>query len=139
MVNAVPYQLLKRGEGKDIYLPCSTNPDGSVIYANVNPFPPVSNQSADYTVEGIMMDYDINPNKTEIIIVYANPDSYIIEKYTKLLEFCYSREAPFSIDVPDVPTPQFPGAYKIIVIIADKTDDPDDPDIHACVYSQYLG
>ncbi|GBC52476.2 hypothetical protein GLOIN_2v1781977 [Rhizophagus irregularis DAOM 181602=DAOM 197198] len=48
IVNAVPYQLLKRG--RDIGLPCSANPSSSSIYANLKPFPPVSNQSVDYTV-----------------------------------------------------------------------------------------
>ena len=44
----------------------------------------------------------------------------ISNPYTKVLEFYYSKEAPFSIDVSDVPTPQLPSAYAIAVVIADK-------------------
>lgn len=134
MANAVPYQLLKRG--KDIYLPCSTNP-GFFIYANLNPFPPVSNQLDDYTVEGVM-DYDITPNKTEIIIIFADSDLNVIGNvYTKVLEINNAKNTPFSIDVPDVPTPQLPSAYLISVAIADETDNPNYPDIHACVFVKF--
>ncbi|RGB29593.1 hypothetical protein C1646_795134 [Rhizophagus diaphanus] len=128
MVNAVPYQLLKRD--RDISDPCPTNPDGSYIYANLNPFPPVSNQPVNYTVEGGMLGYEITPNKTEIRIGYIVEN--IIGAYTKVLDFYYSKAAPFSIDVPDVPTPQLPSKYKIIVIIVDKADDSNRTELHAC-------
>ena len=127
MVNAVSYQFLKRS--RDIGLPCPyTNPSGSSIYANLKPFPPVSNQSDDYTVEGAMLDYDLTAGTTEVIIAFADLNNH-------LLASPYTRAAPFSIDVPDVPTPPLPGAYAIFVIIADKTDDPNKPDIHACSYA----
>jgi hypothetical protein len=130
MVNAVPYQLLKRAG--DVGDPCPA-PEGSYIYANLNPFPPVSNQPVNYTVEGGMLGYGITPYKTTITIAYT--DKHIIEAYTKALDFYYAKGAPFSFDVLDVPTPQLPSAYAIVVIIADKTDDPNKPELHACSFA----
>ncbi|CAB4487452.1 uncharacterized protein OCT59_008032 [Rhizophagus irregularis] len=132
MVNAVPYQLLKRD--RDIGYPCPTNPEGSYIYANLNPFPPVSNQPINYTIEGGMLGYEITPYKTAITIAYTDEHS---EVYTKGLDFYYAKGAPFSIDVPDVPTPQLPSTYAIMVIIADKTDDPNKAVLHACSYATF--
>ncbi|GBB87130.1 hypothetical protein RclHR1_01360001 [Rhizophagus clarus] len=136
IVNAVQYPLFKKG--KDIYLPCSKkNPEGSVIHANLNPFPPVSNQTSNYTVEGVMMDYDITPYKTEVIIVFADSNKTDIDDpYFKAVDLYYSKQTPFSIDVPDVPTPQLPSAYVIVVVIADKTDDPKKRDVHACIHAK---
>lgn len=138
MVNAVPYQLLKRRD-KDIYLLCPYyNPESSVIYAYLDPFPPVSNQPDYYTVEGVMLNYEFTPNKTEIIIVYTDPNNYIIgDPYIKVLNLYYASAAPFSIDVPDVPTPQLPNAYAITVIIADKTNNPNQLEAHACAYANF--
>jgi hypothetical protein len=134
MVNAVPYRLHKRE--RDIALPCST--DRSVIYANLNSFPPVSNQPDDYTVEGVMLDYEITAYKTEVIIVYADSNYNVIgNPYIKVLDFSYASEAPFSFDVSGVPTPQLPSAYAISVTIADKTDDPNKIEIHACAYANF--
>ncbi|PKY57335.1 hypothetical protein RhiirA4_478322 [Rhizophagus irregularis] len=82
-----------------------------------------------------MLGYEITPYKTEILIAYT--DEHIIELYTKVLDFYYAKGAPFSIDVPDVPTPQLPSAYAIMVIIADKTDDPKKPEIHACSFATF--
>ncbi|CAB4398744.1 unnamed protein product [Rhizophagus irregularis] len=137
MVNAVPYQLLKRG--KDIYLSCSPNPDRSYIYANLKPFPPVSNQSDNYTVDGAMLDYELTPYKTEIIIEFTDREYNLIgDIYVKVLDLYYANAVPFSIDVPDVPTPQLPSAYSITLIIADKNDDPHKSlEIHACAYANF--
>uniref|UniRef100_U9SWH1 Uncharacterized protein n=1 Tax=Rhizophagus irregularis (strain DAOM 181602 / DAOM 197198 / MUCL 43194) TaxID=747089 RepID=U9SWH1_RHIID len=131
MVNAVPYQFLKRS--RDVGLPCPyTNPSGSTIYANLNPFPPVSNQPNNYTVEGVMLGYEITPYKTEIIVLYTDQNHALISSYNKALDFYYANAAPFSIDVPDVPTPILPSAYIITVIIGDKTDnDPNIVETHA--------
>ncbi|CAB4491049.1 uncharacterized protein OCT59_013340 [Rhizophagus irregularis] len=137
MVNAVPYQFLKRS--RDVGLPCPyTNPSGSTIYANLNPFPPVSNQPNNYTVEGVMLGYEITPYKTEIIVLYTDQNHALISSYNKALDFYYANAAPFSIDVPDVPTPILPSAYIITVIIGDKTDnDPNIVETHACAYANF--
>ncbi|RGB44228.1 hypothetical protein C1646_748954 [Rhizophagus diaphanus] len=91
MVNAVPYQLLKRG--KEIYM----------------------------SFEGAMLDYEITPNITEITVMYTDQNYNLIgDIYIKVLGFYYAKAAPFSIDVSDVPTPQLPSAYAIKVIIADE-------------------
>ncbi|POG75833.1 hypothetical protein GLOIN_2v1872506 [Rhizophagus irregularis DAOM 181602=DAOM 197198] len=139
MVNAVPYQFLKRS--RDVGLPCPyTNPSGSTIYANLNPFPPVSNQPNNYTVEGVMLGYEITPYKTEIIVLYTDQNHALISSYNKALDFYYANAAPFSIDVPDVPTPILPSAYIITVIIGDKTDnDPNIVETHACAYANFVG
>ncbi len=108
----------------------SSNPDRSVIYANLNPFPPVSNQFDNYTVEEIMMDYNITPDKTEIIIIYADLNYNIIDTYTKVLEFYYLKQASFSINILDVSTLQLSSIYMIAVAIVNKTDDLNKPDIY---------
>ncbi|PKC16447.1 hypothetical protein RhiirA5_406975 [Rhizophagus irregularis] len=118
-------------EGRDIGLPCSANLSSSSVYANLKPFPPVSNQSVDYTVEGVMLDYEITPYKTEIAIAYAD-QNVLDDLYIKVLDFHYAKAAPFSIDVPDVPTPLLTSKYAITVIIADN---PNKPKTHACSYA----
>ncbi|CAB4398791.1 unnamed protein product [Rhizophagus irregularis] len=105
MVNAVPYQFLKRS--RDV-------------------------------VEGVMLGYEITPYKTEIIVLYTDQNHALISSYNKALDFYYANAAPFSIDVPDVPTPILPSAYIITVIIGDKDDnDPNIVKTHACAYANF--
>ncbi|RGB38011.1 hypothetical protein C1646_756259 [Rhizophagus diaphanus] len=80
-----------------------------------------------------MLDYEITPYKTEIIIAYADQDVIGNIYYIKVLDFHYAKAAQFSIDVPDVPImPQLPSKYTITVMIA---DDPNKPEFHACSYA----
>ncbi|RIA99327.1 hypothetical protein C1645_811563 [Glomus cerebriforme] len=93
------------------------------------------------TVEGVILDYDITSDKTEIMILFADSKYNIIDKlYIKDLESYHLKQASFSIDVSDVLTPQLPSEYVIGVIIADKTDDPNKPAaVYACVYATFGG
>uniref|UniRef100_A0A1D1YP73 ATP-dependent helicase brm n=1 Tax=Anthurium amnicola TaxID=1678845 RepID=A0A1D1YP73_9ARAE len=117
MVNAVPYVHLKRKE-KVTFEHCKVQGNPELITVQVSPNPPVSNESEQFYVSGVLENGAITAYETVLEIRFIFNGVPLINDYVQEFTESFPAGEPFQITALKVPTPKkLPESYEIEVII----------------------
>ncbi|KAF0536464.1 hypothetical protein F8M41_009132 [Gigaspora margarita] len=116
-VNAAPFQLNKRATTFDN---CTGFGFVDSLTVKIGTDPPVSGKNESFDVSGKLTKNDITKNQTLLAIAYEDTAGELIaDAYIQAFNNSIKAGTQFTISASDVPTPDLPNKYSLIVAVVD--------------------